>query len=148
MEDKNKIVPEKIHLNEIHFIRDEISTVEPNSSKEVTYDIRMAHNMMHNLEQQMVKIGLYIEVIDDELANENKLVGNYEIDFLFHIEDLMDHYEKIEDNIIFSGIFVSTLLGMCYSTTRGMLLEKWKSTSLEGIILPVISVSNLLQSKK
>lgn len=144
----NQIIPEKIHLNQIHWIVQNTVILEKKLSKNPTYDFKMAHNVMHNLEKKIVKIRLFIDVngiIKDKAINQG---GNYEVDFIFQIDDLKDQYEIIEDKPVFSGLFVSTLLAISYSTLRGMFFEIWKDTVLNGIILPVISVPNLFKSKR
>lgn len=144
----NTIIPEKIHLNQIHWIVQNTVILEKKLSKNPAYDFKMAHNVMHNLEKQIIKIRLFIDVngvINDKAINQG---GNYEVDFLFQIDDLQDQYEIIENKPVFSGIFVSTLLAISYSTLRGMFFEIWKDTVLNGIILPVISVPDLFNNKR
>lgn len=144
----NQIIPEKIHLNQIHWIVQNTVILEKKLVKNPTYDFKMAHNVMHNLEKGIVKIRLFIDIngaINDKVINQG---GNYEVDFLFQIDDLNDQYEIVEDKPVFSGLFVSTLLAISYSTLRGMFFEIWKETVLHGIILPVISVPDLFRSKR
>lgn len=74
--------------------------------------------------------------------------GNYEVDFLFQIDDLKNHYQIMDEKSVFNGIFLATLLRIFYSTIRGMLFSAWKDTILKGVILPVISVPELLNSKR
>lgn len=148
MSNQNIIIPEKIHLNEIRFVKDEMKTLDEKFSKRPSYDIIVAHNMMHNLEKQVVKIGLFIELIGEIDSVKIEQGGNYNIDFIFTIDDMKDYYEMIGNSVVFSGSFVSTLLGISYSTARGMLLQKWIGTFLDNVILPVISVPKLLESKR
>ena len=103
---------------------------------------------MHNLEKELVKIRLFLDVnavVDDKPINQG---GNYEIDFFFKIEDLQDHYQINNEKPLFSGLFVSTLLAISYSTLRGMMFTLWKDTYLKSVILPIINVPDLLKSKK
>jgi uncharacterized protein (DUF2344 family) len=144
----NQIVPEKIHLNQIHWIVQNTVVLEKKLAKKPTYDFKIAYNMMHNLEKEIVKIGLFIDVnavINDKVINQG---GNYEVDFLFQIDEMKDQYEIIDDKPVFSGLFVSTLLAISYSTLRGMFFEIWKETVLHGVILPVISVPDLFKNKR
>lgn len=144
----NTIIPEKIHLNQIHWIVQNTVVLEKKLIKNPTYDFKMAHNVMHNLENENVKIHLFIDVngvINNKVINQG---GNYEVDFIFQIDDLKDQFEIVDDKPVFSGLFVSTLLAISYSTLRGMFIEIWKETVLNGIILPVISVPELFKSKR
>lgn len=144
----NTIIPEKIHLNQIHWIVQNTVVLEKKLIKNPTYDFKMAHNVMHNLENENVKIHLFIDVngvINNKVINQG---GNYEVDFIFQIDDLKDQFEIVDNKPVFSGLFISTLLAICYSTLRGMFIEIWKETVLNGVILPVISVPELFKSKR
>jgi uncharacterized protein (DUF2344 family) len=146
--DNNEIVPSKIHLNNIRWEKENTFLVSEKLEKKPTYDINIAHNMMHNLEKEVVKIKLFLDVsavIDGKTINQG---GSYEVDFFFKIEDLKDHYQINNEKPLFSGVFVCTLLGISYSTLRGMVFTLWKDTFLSSIILPVIAVPDLLKSKK
>lgn len=145
---ENTIVPEKIHLLQVNWIKENTVLLEEKLSSNPIYDFQVAHNMMHNLEKEIVKIRLFVDMsakINEQTINQG---GNYEVDFLFKIEDLKNHYKIEEDKPIFNGVFVATLLGISYSTVRGMLLTIWKNTMLNNVILPVIAVPELLKSKR
>lgn len=140
MENSNQIIPEKIHLIQIKWIKEDTIIMQDKLSKNPVYNFTIAHNMMHNLEKEIVKIRLFLDMngaIDGKEINQG---GDYEVDFLFQIDDLKTHFQIIEDKPVFNGIFVATLLGICYSTIRGMLFSIWKDTILNGVILPIISV--------
>lgn len=148
MENSNQIIPEKIHLIQIKWIKENTIVLQDKLSKNPVYNFSIAHNMMHNLEKEIVKIRLFLDMngaIDDKEISQG---GNYEVDFLFQIDDLQNHFQMIEDKPVFNGFFVATLLGICYSTIRGMLFSTWKDTVLNGVVLPVISVPELLNSKR
>lgn len=145
--DNSKIIPSKIHLTNIKNIKENTVLFDGKLDTKPTYDIKVAHNMMHNLEKEIVKIRLFLDinaVIDDKPINQG---GNYEIDFFFKIEDLKDHYQINNEKPLFSGLFVTTLLAISYSTLRGMMFTLWKDTYLKSVILPVINVPDLLKSK-
>lgn len=74
--------------------------------------------------------------------------GNYEVDFIFQVDNLEEHYQFIEEKPVFNGMLVVTLLGISFSTLRGMLISLWKDTKLHNVIPPVISVPELLKSKR
>lgn len=148
MADSNQIIPEKIHLNQIKWIKEDTIILQDKLSKNPVYNFSISYNMMHNLEKEIVKIRLFVDMKGAIDGKEIKQGGNYEVDFLFQIDDLKNHYQILEDKPIFNGVFVATLLGICYSTLRGMLFSAWKDTILNGVILPVISVPELLNSKR
>jgi hypothetical protein len=143
-----QIIPENIHLKDIIFIKDEMIVLDKKLKSKPEYNFSIAHNTQHNLEKEAVKIRLFIDLFGEINGEKINQGGNYEVDFYFKIDNMSNHYETIENHAIFDGIFISTLLGICYSTMRGILLQKWEKTILEGIILPVISIPKLLNTKK
>lgn len=146
--DNNKIIPSKIHLTNIKTEKENTILFDGKLDVRPTYDIKVGHSMMHNLEKELVKIRLFLDVnavVEEKTINQG---GNYEIDFFFKIEDLKDHYQINNEKPLFSGLFVSTLLAISYSTLRGMMFTLWKDTYLKSVILPVINVPDLLKSKK
>ena len=146
--DNSKIIPSKIYLTNIKTEKENTILFDGKLAVKPTYDIKVAHSMMHNLEKELVKIRLFLDVnavVDDKPINQG---GNYEIDFFFKIEDLQDHYQINNEKPLFSGLFVSTLLAISYSTLRGMMFTLWKDTYLKSVILPIINVPDLLKSKK
>ncbi len=148
MANSSQIIPEKIHLNQIKWVKENTLLLEEKLPKKPTYDFVIAHNMMHNLDKQIVKIRLFVDMsgnVDGKTINQG---GNYEVDFLFKIDDLENHYQMIDEKPVFNGVFVSTLLGISYSSLRGMLFSIWSNTPLKDVVLPVISVPLLLNSKR
>lgn len=145
--DNSKIIPSKIHLTNIKTEKENTILFDGKLDVKPAYDIKVAHSMMHNLEKELVKIRLFLDVsavVNNQPINQG---GNYEIDFFFKIEDLKDHYQINNEKPLFSGIFVTTLLAISYSTLRGMMFTLWKDTYLKSVILPVINVPDLLKSK-
>lgn len=146
--DENKIVPSKIHLTNIKWEKENTILSKDKLEKNPEYDIIVSHNMMHNLEKEIVKIRLFLDVNALIYDKPIKQGGSYEVDFFYKIDDLKDHYQISNDKPLFSGVFVSTLLGISYSTLRGMLFTIWKDTYLSNVILPVIAIPDLLKSKR
>lgn len=140
--DKNLIIPEKIKLLHIDLIETFINDIDVNDV--VNFDFKIAHNTRHNLNDERVKIELYIN-----LLSENETRIRFHIDFHYSIDDLKDHYELNENDIpIFDGQFISTLIGISFSTARGIIFQQLKETKLNGIILPVVSPVKILGMKK
>ena len=148
MENNNQIIPEKIHLNQIKWIKENTLLLDENLNENPIYDIVVAHNMMHNLDKNIVKIRIFVDIVGTIDSKNIKQGGNYEVDFFYQIEDLNEQFQITDGKPIFNGLFVSKLLGISYSTMRGMLFSTWKNTFLESLIIPVISVPQLLNSTR
>jgi len=143
----NIIIPENIHLIQINWVREE-TIINPKKLEQIpNYDFRINYKMKHNVDKEIVKIGIFVSMsgeIKKETINQG---GNYEVDFVFKIDELSSHYQLIQNKPLFDGMFVGTLLGISYSTLRGMLFSSWRNTVLEKVILPVVSVQELLESR-
>ena len=143
-----QIIPSKIHLTNIKTVKENTVLFNGKLNSNPTYDIQVSHNVMHNLDKELVKIRLYLDVSADIEGKTINQGGNYEIDFFFKIEDLKDHYQINNEKPLFGGVFISTLLAISYSTLRGMMFNLWRDTHLNSLILPIINVPDLLKSKK
>lgn len=144
----SQIIPSKIHLTNIKTIKEDTFLFDGKLNVKPTYDIKVAHNMMHNLDKELVKIRLFLDVTAVINTKSIEQGGNYEIDFFFKIEDLNNHYQINNEKPLFSGLFVTTLLAISFSTLRGMMFSQWKGTYLQSVILPVINAADLLKSKR
>lgn len=146
--ENTQIIPSKIHLTNIKTIKEDTFLLDDIFEVKPTYIFSVAHSMMHNLDKEMVKIRLFLDVSGSIRKETIQQGGNYEIDFFFKIEDLNNHYQLNNDKALFNGVFVSTLLAISYSTMRGMMFNLWKDTHLKTLILPIINIPDLLQSKR
>ena len=94
-----------------------------------------------------MKIGLFIDLIHDEVSSDAK--ARFVFDFHFKIEELHQYYElKNNDMPIFTGILIATLLGISFSTARGIIFERLSNTNIQGMILPVVSPQKMLSLQK
>lgn len=143
---EDQIIPENINLFLIQSIKEITNPPSEKDFKGLNFSVHF--DMMHNLEREIVRIRLYLVMSEQKEKAILEEVGNYETDFIFKIEKLANHYQIIENKPIFAGNFVGTILGISYSTLRGMLLTSWKNTAYEDVILPIISVQKLLDQVK
>lgn len=136
----NLIIPEKIRLFKVAVINNYIN--DKDLEDDLDFEFSVANNTKHNLKDERVKIELFINLLSPE---EKGL--KYHIDFHFVVIDLKDHYVlEDDDKVIFSTNFIATLLGISFSTARGILFEQLQSTELKGMILPVVSPYKMLKS--
>ncbi|MEN8185963.1 MAG: hypothetical protein ABFR05_02405 [Bacteroidota bacterium] len=141
-----KIIPENINLFHLNIVESNIT--DTLQKKDLRYKINIAHTTMHNLKEEKVKIGLLIDIQGEDKENDHEAKAHFNIDFHFQIKDLINLYKLEESkNPIFSGLFISTLLGISYSTARGLIYERLSNTNLYGIVLPVVSPSKILESR-
>lgn len=139
MESKPIIIPEELHLLQIEeqksYIDDKFLEDETNKQ------LSIGHSIMHNLEDERIKLSLTFS-----FQNENKKeILNFGFDYHFHIERLFQFYKYNEhQKPIFDGLLIATLLGICLSTSRGLIYEKCKTRGLKNIIIPIVSPQKML----
>lgn len=137
-----KIIPENISL---FYIKVNESNINDSSKIEgLNFIVNVAQNILNNLKDERIKIGLILDIKSSDV--ENQFNANFNIDFHFKIKDLKDFYTLPEDgdNPIFSGLFLTTLIGISFSTARGIIYERLSKTNMKNVILPVISPSKIL----
>lgn len=140
-----KIIPEEITLFHIDILESSIKDISEKKPSE--FNINVAHTIMHNLKDQRVKIGLLIDLSTKNNPNGGK--ANFRIDFHFHVYNLNNFYELKQDNQpVFSWLLIATLLGLSFSTARGIIFERLSNTNLKHIILPVVDPKNMLPLQK
>ncbi|APG65085.1 hypothetical protein LPB136_06865 [Tenacibaculum todarodis] len=139
--EENTIVPDKIKLFNIDVINTYIN--DDTITDNLNLEFSVAHNTKHNLEKERVKIELFIN-----LLSNNDIGVKYHIDFHYTIEDLKDQYQLNKDNkAVFSGQFIATLIGISFSTARGLIFQQLQDTKFKGMILPIVSPYKMLISR-
>ncbi|WP_299664621.1 hypothetical protein [uncultured Polaribacter sp.] len=139
---ENVIIPDKIKLFHIDVVSAYINdnTIDGNLNLEFS----VAHNTRHNLKDERVKIELFIN-----LLSHQEIGVKFHIDFHYNITDLKNHYELNENEIpLFSGQFIATLIGISFSTARGIIFQQLQETNFKGMTLPVVSPLKMLASQK
>lgn len=139
-----KIIPEEIHLIRIDVLESSITDVTESSGE--MFSIHVGKSVMHHLDDERIKIELHLDLsIPEKPAGGN---ARFVIDFHFQIENLRRFYELKEDNKpLFSGLLIATLLGLSFSTSRGIVYERLSNTHLKGIILPVVDPGKMLEAE-
>jgi hypothetical protein len=141
----SKIIPENINLFHINILESEIT--DSLKHEKLIFDLNVAHSILHNLKDERVKIGLVLNIKNKNSDVEFKALFN--IDFHYKIKDLNHFYElEKDDNLVFSGTLISTLIGISFSTARGIIYQRLAATNMKDIILPVVSPSKILFAKK
>ncbi len=140
-----KIDTDKLLLFHIDLIESSIKDL-PQKGK-ISFNINVAHKTMHNLKEERIKIGLLIDLETDKSDNEGAN-AHFNIDFHFQIEELKKHFKLNENkNPVFSGLLIATLLGLSFSTARGIIYERLSNTNMQGIILPIVSPQKMLSQQ-
>ncbi|MCZ8020211.1 MAG: hypothetical protein O9302_03270 [Cyclobacteriaceae bacterium] len=143
------VVPEKIKILSIKILGGNIeigSNVE--LSKIVSFNVKYGIEDQLFLESKQFSFIFYssFTALDKDDANiEAK--ADYKIEFVFEVENIEDYITKKDEEsriITLHNILLSTLLSIVYSTSRGIILSRTLGTSIDGIILPVIDINELV----
>ena len=146
------IIPEMITVLSIKVIKSNLQTTDEflnNPIKNVGVEIQLGQNTAFNLEKKNIRIRLNINM--QGMLNETEKTGlsaEYCIEFHIHVDNLEQFLIEKEGNKIVDRKLGGTLIGIVYSSARGIILERTYSTYFKGVILPVIDPNLLLETKE
>lgn len=147
-EETRKIIPEKIHINSIKVFRSNLETSADfmeKPEKVTKFDFGFNHEIAHNIEEKRTRLRLFFNLngiagdMEPVDGMEADIIAEYGIEFHFHVENFHDFFQKNGDEVLIDSFFAGTLMGIAYSTSRGIILERMQGTFFEGVILPVIN---------
>jgi hypothetical protein len=149
----SKVDPSKISLNCINILKSSISSEEsfcnnPVIIKQSRVGIHQSSkfDFVNKLVSIKLNIALNAENDEKQLVDVN---GEFSIEFVIRVDNLDEFIEQGEnDTLLINGELGASLMGIVYSTARGIILEKTVNTPLNGVILPVINPSNLLTNSE
>lgn len=132
--------PNLIHLLDITPQQDFLQVTEAIAHENPL--MKVAQKVQHDLEQQLVKVTLQIT-----LSTDAELKASFFYDFVYKVDNLSEYIVGNEEKTVFTAQFVGTLLGISYSTMRGIFYQKFKELNVSEILLPVINPNDLLQMR-
>jgi hypothetical protein len=141
--------PEKIHIIDFKITKGQIESPFEFVTTDVKgYSFKSNYNLAFNLEDKLVKARLYVVVTAD---GEDRALGTaqglFELNFVYHVENLSDLVEKEGQQLTIDAGLSNALASITYSTTRGILMTRFQGTSLANFILPVIDPNRLAQDQ-
>ena len=98
-------------------------------------------------EQRLVSVNLRIDVSGQLRQKKNPVkLGHITTESTFYLKDFEEWVESGEDETwVISDLMKSILVGLAFSTTRGIMICQANNTLLQGVILPVVAPSNLVE---
>jgi len=152
MKDDRKIIPEKIHVIDIKTLKGNIEDGADEGEipkKVAAYRFEHTLGTGTNLEEKMVALRLTINIIGlDKDEQETGAKGSYTHNITFVVDNLDEFIDvdpetnEVKDMDMMMG---GTLVGIAYSTIRGIIYNRTQSTALNAVILPVIDPKELLK---
>lgn len=144
------VEPEKIHLLGIRIIKEYLECSNEfleNPAPVESLVFGHDYSQFLNLESSGLRSRLYLRLGGvDQSEKELGLEAEYGLEFHFVVENLRDFAEPLENEVInLKGGLAATIAGISYSTARGIIWGKLRSTALAHIVLPVINPNDLLK---
>lgn len=101
-----------------------------------------------SMDDNNIILNLKISINAVEESEDGFAKGEFYFQFLFNIENLIDLTSVEENGVVnVSGDLATTIMGIAYSTSRGLVLSATEQSVLEGVLLPVVNPSNLIKSE-
>ncbi len=147
-----KVVPELIHIVRIEMVRGHLDATDafleaPQRPDRVKVDF--GHSSGIDWKGKRVRSRLFIELEgQDAQGDPIGVEAGYAFDFEVHVDNIGEFKVESENGPGIHGLLGNTLMGILFSTARGMVLERTKGTYLDGAILPVINPQVLLMNQR
>jgi hypothetical protein len=144
-----KIQPESIEIENIRIVHSTITTsegYENNPEKPDQIEVQYKQDSAFNIEKKRIRIRLTTSLEGLDKNRERLGVsGEFMLEFHIYVDNMEDYIiEEYEEKRV-SDLLGNTLMGIVYSTARGIIYERIHGTYLSGCILPVIDPRNLIK---
>lgn len=137
-----KVHPEKIQLQVIRPLMESNNidaTAILTNLTQYKLSVEVGNNI--SIDTQAVKIFIKASYRGIDIhAKQMGVYGEYACEFVFVVEHLSDYILSPTNeagSVVLHGAMAGTLIGICYSTFRGMVFTRSQNILPKGIILPV-----------
>lgn len=148
-----KVTPEKIIITDITVTDANIKVTRGKDLLEQNKSFKLICNASTSLsdeDQTFCKIDFTANFSpSEELEDSTDFSASFSIEFIFKIENLEEFKVKndqAEHGFLLDTVLGVTLMGIVYSTARGMILTRTAGTVLDRIVLPVVNPAQLLDT--
>ena len=152
MEKLTKINPEDIHLVKIGVFKSNYS-IDFNLIDTLSdfngFQFCIGQNTAVNVEKKAVRIRLNIKIsAQNSKKEELPITGDFAIEFHYKIKKFKN-YTMLDEkgNHAFKTEMGATILGITYSTARGIVFSHTECSVLPNVILPVLDPKHLFNSE-
>lgn len=144
----SQVDPDKIHITGVRLLSANFESSDEflkNPILPARTNVQIGQNTGLNLEKNLLVIKM--EIILRGLNSEDSEVGlsaRYLIHFAFTVDNLKELVQVQDNTSNIDSRLGATVLGIAYSTARGIVVERTQGSFFNGAILPVINPSSLL----
>ena len=125
-------------------IESSMTSQEVGIPAQLHFNIGVRHGLNIEENKAIVKVAVGIEVLHSDSTPVN-LTAKFEIDFLFNVLELDQYVKREEGKGIIDVSLLGSLLSTAYSTARGVIYTRCLGTVLGNVVIPIISVQQLIQ---
>lgn len=152
---KEKSQAERLNLNKIRLVNVNILGINIYSPNNITstdknlvgfgfgFEVDEGLNQKEKLAKLILKFEI-IAVLSKKAKQESK--GTFNFEYIFHIENMEEYVIKRKREFLVKNVLGANLLGISYSTSRGLIIAKTKGTFLENAFLPIIHPDELVKT--
>ncbi|WP_140938885.1 hypothetical protein [Sphingobacterium lumbrici] len=141
--------PELIQFASYKLLKLNIEDIQEtdNSDEEVQFVMDNKAELSFNTDNKLIKTRLDISItrlasLDDFVVAKAVIA----VEYVFVVQNFEELHHIDENDVLqIDQNLTDSIKAIAYSTTRGLLMDKFRDTSLDGIILPVIDPRKGLQ---
>lgn len=115
-----------------------------NSSSTEGCALKLGKKIDYNFEAKMSRVRLFFDFFNDGENLENH-IASFHIDFHFHVQNMEECMTKSDEKVTIDSTLPSHLIAIAYSTSRGIVYERFINTPYKDTILPIINPYELLK---
>lgn len=138
----------QIRLREALFVECAVLNKEEDPlMAEQVYDCDFSYEVGHALMPEQSMVGLELRLRLDGLDKNRELNGvrgHFWLRFTFEVLNLAALLGDAAPPVVPPALYL-TLLGIAYSTARGLVMAKIAATVLQGVTLPIVDVRELVR---
>jgi hypothetical protein len=115
----------------------------------IGHQMKMGKEIDYNFEAKMCRVKLLLEFdgIDSNDEVDERAKAVFTIDFHFKVDNMHDCIEQADEVVKIDPTMPAHLVGIAYSTARGIVSERLGNTPFQGLILPIINPYEVLKKQ-
>ena len=149
MKDGRIIEPEKIHLVRLQTVKGTLNSEAYGVNGPIKeYDYKFDASIGVNASEKIIGVKLLVDVKAMTPGQDtSELVASYTHESVFVIDNLDDFTDPVENQPEpkVDRLMLATLVGIAYSTVRGIVYTRTQGPDFKGILLPVIDPKKLIK---
>jgi len=113
---------------------------DQNEDKDVSFTLKNSIELSFNSLNKLIKSKLDISISQlSDIKSEVLAKASITVEYLFLVENFEElHYIEENGTLKVNQSLTESIKAIVYSTTRGLLMDRFKDTPFDGFILPII----------